>query len=151
MALLVPATPCPQPRVVVSDTLRNALLALVLDIIPDTGTKIRVDGATSFQSLERESVTNNSVLKKMGIRIIVGRLLNKNKNPIAESAVKEIQKEILRLKNNSGPITPMELSLVLKNVNSRVRINNLTPKEILFRRNDRTNTPMDINDEKVLG
>ena len=133
-----------------AETLRNALLTLVIDLIPDSGTEIRVDGATAFQALERESITNNSLLKKMGIKITVGRLLNKNKNPTAENAVKEIQKEILRLKNTSGQITPTELSLVMKNVNSRMRFNGYTPREILFRRNNFTNLPMEINDQTIL-
>ena len=38
-----------------TETIRNALLNLILDIIPDTGTDVRVDGGTSFQALKRES------------------------------------------------------------------------------------------------
>ena len=45
-----------------TDTLRQALLSLVLDMLPDMGTTIRVDGATAFQALERESKTNGSLL-----------------------------------------------------------------------------------------
>ena len=83
----------------------------MLDIIPDAGTSIRIDGATAFQQLERESNTNGSVVNKLGIKIIVGRLLNVNKNPIAENVVQEVQKEI-RLKNAPGPITSTELTIV---------------------------------------
>ena len=35
------------------DTLRSALLSMVVDLIPDTGAEIRVDGATAFQALQR--------------------------------------------------------------------------------------------------
>ena len=133
-----------------ADTLRRALLSLILDIIPDSGTVVRVDGATSFQSLEAESMMDNSPLKSLGVKIVVGRLLNKNKNPIAENAVKEVQKEILRLKNTIGPITEIELAIVTKNVNSRIRYNGLTPKEILYRRNTLTNLPIEVNDEEII-
>ena len=64
-----------------ADTLRTSLISLVLDLMPDSGTTIHVDGATSFQQLERESLTNESILKKLGIIIVVGRLLNKTRTP----------------------------------------------------------------------
>ena len=133
-----------------ADTLKNAIIHLILDILPDTGTEIRVNGATAFQALERESLTNDSLLNKMGVKIVVGRLLNKNKNPRAENAVKEMQREILRLKNAPGRITPLELALVLKNMNSRVRFNGLTAKEILFRRNNLTNSPINVEDQDIM-
>ena len=118
-----------------ADTLKNALFMLTLDLIPDSGAEIRVDGATAFQSLEKESQEDSSVFSKYNIKIVIGRPLNKNKNPVAENAVQEVQKEILRLKPSSGPITLLDLILVLRNINSRIRHNSLTPKEILFRRN----------------
>ena len=74
-----------------ADTLRDTLLSLILDIIPDSGTNIRVNGATTFQKLEREATINNSLLNKLGIKFTIGRLLNKNKNPVAENTVQEIQ------------------------------------------------------------
>ena len=70
-------------------------------------------------------------------------MLNKNKNPTAEIAVKETQKEILRLKNATGPITASELNLVLKNIKSRIGFNSYTP-----RRNNLTNK--DIDDKFIL-
>ena len=58
---------------------------MVVDLIPDTGAEIRVDGATAFQALQRESETNDSIFKKLKIKITIGRLMNKNKNPTAEN------------------------------------------------------------------
>ena len=85
----------------------------------------------------------------MNIKITVGRLLNQNKNPVAENTVKEVQKEILRVKNSTGPIMQTDLNVVLRNINSRVRFNSLTPKEILFRRNTLTNDPLDIQESEI--
>ena len=133
-----------------ADTLRNALLSLVLDLIPDTGTEIRVDGATSFQCLEREASTNGSLLNKLKVKVTVGRLLNINKNPTAENAIKEVEKEILRLKPSPGPISETDLQLVLRNVNSRIRIHGLSPKEVLFRRNMLTNSALEVNDDIIV-
>ena len=131
------------------ETLRDAILPLVIDLLPDNGTNIRVDGATSFQALKTESEKPDSVFHKLGITITIGRILNKNKNPTAENANKEILKEILRHTNKKGPITPTELTLVLKNINSRIRYNGLSSKEILFRRNVFTNEPIQVKDEDI--
>ena len=133
-----------------TDTLRQALLSLTLDLIPDSGAEVRVDGAPAFQSLERESIQPDSLLAKMKIKITVGRLINKNKNPCAENAVQEVLREILRLKPEPGPISATDLLLVLKNVNARIRYNSLTPKEILFRRDIMSNAPMDVNDKSLV-
>ena len=132
-----------------ADTLRQALLNLTLDIIPESGTVIRVDGATSFQALARESATNNSLLCKLKIKIEIGRLINKNKNPVAENAVKEVLKEILRYTTSKRPITTTELHIVLKNVNSRIRSNGLSPTEMMFKRDMLSNENIQVNEEDV--
>ena len=93
-----------------SNTLKHALISLIADLIPETGAEVRVDGATGFQVLEKEAQVSNSILSKLKIKIIIGRILNKNKNPIAENAIQEIQKEILRLTNKTGPIDPIPVS-----------------------------------------
>ena len=132
-----------------SGTLRDALASMILDLIPDTGTEVRVDAATAFQALKRESEMNDSLLKKLNIKIVVGRILNKNKNPTAENTNKEVLKEILRLTNKPGAISQTELNMVLRNVNSRIRYNKLSPKEILFRRDALTNAPLNVDDDSI--
>ena len=132
------------------DTLRQALLSMLIDIIPDNGTEVRLDAATSFQSLEVESLTSDSLLNKMGIKLTIGRTLNKNKNPVAENTVKELQKEILRFKQSPGPITPTDLALVLRNINSRVSLNGLSAKEMLLRRDILSNEPIQTLDSEII-
>ena len=132
-----------------SQTLQAALLSLILDLIPDSGTTVRVDGATAFQAIQKEANVAGTILNKYKIKIEIGRLLNKNKNPTAENAIQEVQKEILRLTKRTGPISPTELLLVLNNINSRIRYNGFTPKEILFRRDTLQNKPMDIHEEDI--
>ena len=129
------------------NSLRNALLPLIINLVPESGAEIRVDGATSFQALQKESETPGTILNRLKIKIIIGRLLNKNKNPTAENANQEILKEILRHTNDSGPVSQTQLTMILKNVNSRVRSNGLTPKEILLRREYTNNKPIDVNDD----
>ena len=132
-----------------ADTLRKVLLQLITDLVPDTGTEVRVDGAPAFQSLATESVTPGTTLNKLKILVVLGRLMNKNKNPIAENTVQEIQKEILRFKQNQGPISDIDLCMILRNVNSRTRCSNLTPKEVMLRRDNLTHKPINVTDESI--
>ena len=132
------------------DTLRQALLSMILDILPDSGSEIRLDGATAFQSLEIEALTKDTLFNKLGVRIVIGRTLNKNKNPIGENAVKELQKEILRYKQGQGQITQTDLAVILRNINSRVRYNGLTAKEMVLRRDNLSNVPIDVKDDQVI-
>ena len=132
-----------------SDTLRTFLLQLIIDIMPDTGTEVRVDGAPAFKSLAAESNTPGTTLNKLKISVVLGRLMNKNKNPVAENTVQEIQKEILRMKQDHGPINDIELCLILRNVNNRTRCSNLTPKEIMLRRDNLNHQPINVMDNEI--
>ena len=132
-----------------ADTLRQFLLSMVLDILPDSGTNIRVDGATAFQTLERESATNGTLLKQLNIIIEVGRLVNKNKNPVGENAVKEVLKEILRHTECKGQVSHTDLDVIMKNINSRIRSNGLSAKEMMFKRDLVTNKDISVTQEDI--
>ena len=75
--------------------IKKSLLSLILDIVPESGTEIRVDSAPAFQTLYHESQQDGSILNKLKIKIVLCRVLNKNKNPTCENANQELQKEIL--------------------------------------------------------
>ena len=132
------------------ETLRDAILGLIIDIIPNSGTDIRVDGATSLQALAKESTTHGTILNAHKIKVTIGRLLNKNKNPVAENANKEVQKEILRYKKSKGPITPIDLQVILKNINSRIRSNGFSPMEIMFQRDMISNDHLQVDESRIL-
>ena len=63
-----------------------------------------MDAAPAFQNLYAESCSQDSLLKKYNIKIEIGRVLNKNKNPTAENANQEFQREILKFTGRTGPI-----------------------------------------------
>ena len=66
------------------DTLRDALTRLLVGLNPLDGPRavLRVDPATSFVAL-----ANDDSLMHINVCIEVGRVKNKNKNPVAEKAV----------------------------------------------------------------
>jgi hypothetical protein len=74
------------------DTLRNALLIMTSDFKSgnDSGITIRVDAAPAFQSLSKDQI-----LDQQGIRLVIGRLKNMNKNAVADKAIEELGLEFL--------------------------------------------------------
>ena len=141
-----------------ADSIREAVLACVLDVIPESGTVIRLDSAPAHQTLEKEteiptgqieSLECDTILSRFGIKVDLGRVHNPNKNPVAENAVREFLKERLRLKKEGGPITEVERCLIMRNINNRIKNRGLAPKEILLRRDLISNEPKDIDDEKL--
>ena len=131
-------------------TLQDALLSMLIDIIPESGTSIRVDSAPAFQTLSSRCNEKDSILKKFNIVLELGRTLNKNKNPTGEICNQELQKEILKITGKSGPVTDIQLATAVRNMNSRIRYNGLTAKEIMFRRNLLDNKPIPVDDSIIM-
>ena len=67
-----------------ADSLRDSIVAGVLDLIPETGTTVQVDCAPGLQTLAAEARLDGSILKKLGITVNLGRVHNVNKNPVAK-------------------------------------------------------------------
>ena len=132
-----------------ADTLEEAILGTVLELIPDQGTTIRVDGAKAFQSLDINSKKEDSYLAKYNIKLDIGRTLNRNKNPQAENANKEVEKEILRIWPEGRALTNIELAMVMKNINSRIRYHGYAPTEIMLRRDLVSHKEKNIQDMKI--
>ena len=108
-------------------SLRAAIIEAIAELKDASGCIIRVDGASAFSSL--------------------GRIKNKNKNPIAEKAIQELEKELKRAYPEGGPITPPQLALVTAMLNIRVR--GLAAKEILFQRDSYTGDQLNISDKAL--
>ena len=131
-------------------TLQDSLLTMLIDLIPESGATVRVDSAPAFQTLSIQCKEENSILKKFNIKIELGRTLNKNKNPTAEICNQELQKEILKITGKNGPVTNLQLATAVRNINSRIRYNGLSSKEVMFRRNLLDNQPIHVDDSVIL-
>ena len=125
-------------------SLGDTLIASVIEFIPNDGAIIQVDNAPGFQTLKSESVMPGSLLNKFRINIDLGRVLNKNRNPVAENGIKEFHKECLRMIPTGGPLNKVQLAAITKNMNGRIRDRGFSSKEMAFRRdtitNENTNT-----------
>ena len=96
-------------------------MVLIANMIPEYGTVIRTDNAPQFQRLNSLSNDPNSWLKKFNIKIELGSTFNHNRNPIAENLVKECHKEINKAGYTNDVLNDIQITQVVKNINSRVR------------------------------
>ena len=134
-----------------ANSIREALLAGCVELLPESGGCVRVDPGSSLQTLAREAglANEDNMFRRFNITIDLGRTINPNKNPVAENAVKEFLKERLRLDPMGGPITETERILITKTMNSRIRDRGVAAKEILLRRDLITNKPLDLSDQAL--
>ena len=127
--------------------LRDALLILCSELksLRDGGVTIRVDPAPGSSSL-----VNDKILASSGIVLEVGRSKNPNKNPVAERAIAELGMELLKLQSEGGSVTPVLLAQAVANMNSRIRRDGLSAREIWTQRDQMTGEPLPIVDRDVV-
>ena len=120
-----------------------------MPLIPNTGATVRVDGAAAWQSLAKEAEDGIGPLGRFKVGVEIGNVLNPNKNPEAEVCIKEVEKEILRLDPDLKALTPTDLALVAKQMNTRVRFKGWAAEEILLKRDQIHRQPLDIADSDL--
>ena len=126
-----------------SDSLRSAIVEAVSSIRanPLTTVTIRSDNAPGLAALK-----DDLMLQKYNINIEYGRIHNKNKNPVADKAIRELGGEMLRYNSNGGPFTSSELAYITNTLNSRLRCHGLSSWEILHHRDQYTGEQIDFSD-----
>ena len=132
-----------------TDTFRKVIFRTVLPWVHPVGAKIRCDGAAALSSLAKETKDPESTFYKYNISLEVGRPHNVNKNAIAENAIKEAEKEILKYRPHKKALSDEDLVVVSKIMNDRIRNRGVTAKEILTRRDCVSGKPKDISDKEL--
>jgi hypothetical protein len=122
-------------------TIKATLIETTAEIKSSLGCTVRVDNATAFQSLIADPQ-----LPKHGISLELGRTKNRNKNPIAEKGIQELEHELKREYPEGGPITPAQLAVVTATLNARVRNRGLSAKEIVLQRDTQTGEQLNFSD-----
>ncbi|CAH3035332.1 unnamed protein product, partial [Porites lobata] len=103
-------------------------------------------------SLMPDSMANNDSLNYLNVTIDVGRVKNKNKNPIAEKAVRELEEELIRQEPGSRPVSAVGLALATARLNSRLRLPGLSSRELWTQRNQFTHEQLPLSDyDLILG
>ena len=98
-------------------TLREALLRLCTVLRPPDGptATIQTDPAPGFQALAKDTS-----FRRHSIVIDLGHTKNKNNNPVAEKAVQELRAEILCQDPSGDSVSPLNLALAVRRLNSRI-------------------------------
>ena len=97
------------------NSLRNGHLITLSNIRAPT-CSTQVDNAPGFTSL-----LDDPILTKHGINIDFGRVKNKNANAVIDKGIQELEREMLQVDPNGGPLTAVQLQLVVETLNTRIR------------------------------
>ena len=129
------------------DTLRDALTCLITGLHPLNGPRaiVRVDPAPGFVPM-----SNNDSLKHLNITIEVGRVKNKNRNPVAEKAVRELEEELIRQEPGRSPVSEVGLAIATARLNSRLRFSGLSSRELWTQRNQFTHEQLPYSDSQFI-
>ena len=110
---------------------------------------VRLDPASAHQSLYK-SLKSNNLLAQNNIDLDIGRILNKNKNPVAEKAIRELIRELLILNPTGGAVTSTLLSQATANLNCHYRKSCLSAQEMWTQRDQTTGEQLPIEDRKMI-
>ncbi|XP_071089210.1 uncharacterized protein [Haliotis cracherodii] len=128
-------------------TLREALIRLSVEMRPLDGPPavIRTDPAPGFKALVQDDL-----LRSQRLCIEIGRIKNKNKNPVAERAIQELELELLKIDPLGGSVTPITLAIATAQLNSRIRSRGLSAREMWTQRDQFNNHQIPVGDRKLI-
>ena len=129
------------------NTLRDALIRLCVQLRPLDGPSavIRTDPAPGFKALR-----DDQLLKHHRITLEIGDAKNRNKNPIAERAVQEVENELLRHDPLGGPVTHVTLAVATATLNARLRSRGLSAREMWTQRDQFSNRQIPLQDLDII-
>ena len=111
---------------------------------PQTRVTIRIDTAPGLQALR-----DCKILHNCNTTLDPGRIHNPKKNPVADKAISEFLKEVVRLYPDGGKLTKSALANIVSQVDSRIRQSGLSAWEISHQRDQFSGQPISIPDEFV--
>ena len=130
-----------------ADTLCKGLLLLMTRFRSPQGPRavIRTDPASGLRSL-----LNNKMLEKYNLGIELGEPKNINKNPVAESSVRELHSELLRLQPLGGKISETTLAQAICSMNSKIRHHKLSAAEAWTKCDMSTGVQLKVDDKELI-
>ena len=126
-------------------TLRDSLLILASRTrLNRSPVQCRVDAHSSLKAL----ATDGS-LAKMGLLLEIGHPKNPNHNSVAETAIKELRQELVKLNPHGGPASEKTLALATENLNSRIRHLGRSAKELWTSRDQVSGANLALDDQDI--
>ena len=102
---------------------------------------VRVDPAPGLRSLH-----DDEILKQFNISLDIGRVKNRNKNPVAEKVIAELEDEILREEKGQSPLNEVSIAVATTRLNTRLRKQGLSWTQ----RNQFTHEQLPIIDMNII-
>ena len=90
------------------------------------------------------AIAADPILLSHGITFEIGRVKNRNKNPVAERAIEELGLERLNLSPEGGPVSDVTPALATANTNSRIRRGGLSAREVWNQRDHLTGEQLPV-------
>ena len=130
-----------------TNTLGDALIRFMIELCPLDGPPalVRTDPAPGFQSLAADDM-----LRRHNIQLELGRARNKNKNPIADKGIQEFEEELLKQEPGGGPVSTVQLALVVARLNSWLRGQGMSARELWTQRGQFTHQQLSMKDDQVI-
>ena len=125
-------------------TLRSALIVLTSRLRSPGPITIRTDPHSSFKSLKDDRLLSDEL-----ISLDIGSAKNVNKNAVAEKAIQELRKELLKVSPGGGKISDVTLAKAVSHLNNRIRHSGRTSRELWVRRDQFTNEPLTFCDSDL--
>ena len=113
-----------------------------IDGLPVT---VRADPASGFQAS-----FDDLYLKEHNIALDLSRHKNKNKNPVTERAIQELQGELLHHDPTSDPVSQLNLMTTVNHLNSHICFQGLSAHEMWTQREQSTNLQIPLSDKKLI-
>jgi hypothetical protein len=130
-----------------AESLRSGLIRLCIELRPLDGPPaiVRVDAAPGFTRL-----LHDKQLASLRITIEIGRIKNRNKNPVAEKAVQELQDEFMRQDPEHTSLSPCQLAIAVSSLNSRIRNQGLSSRELWTQRDQFNHHQIPLHDRQYI-
>ena len=109
-----------------------------------SSSSVRVDCAPALKCLSKDKE-----LVQMGIMLDLGSAKNPNKNPVAEKANQELELELLKTVPTGLTVSASALVKAVTVLNSRIRGNGLSAKEVLFGRDQISGERLNFSDKEL--
>ena len=94
-------------------------------------------------------LSEKSLLLHHHIAVEIGRIKNRNKNPVAERAVQEFVVALAK-SHPTGYISPLNVTLLCNQLNQKIRYPGISFKEMLTKRDQFTNFLLPIDDVDLI-
>ena len=124
------------------DSLREAILTMILDLhfLDGSPAVIRLDSAPGFIALR-----NNDILHRFPINLDIGRVKNANKNSVAEKAIGQLEKKLLRQEPTEANVFDLSLIGATSRLNSCIGFTGLFARELWTQRSQFTNEQIPLS------